>query len=197
MPSPRTSRSAWVLPAVAIAVVLVSLTSPDSSAAGETPPVLPARPIVSKAGPVANTDPVAKAGPGLAFGTTLGVFPGDLQAATGLLADWPRRQAPPSRPVALVPLYVSYAVLNGLDGHSTLRAIDGGASEGNPLMAPFARHPAAMAAVKAGMVAATILGVERLRKKHPVAAVVFMAAATSLYAVVAAHNYRLAHRLGR
>lgn len=100
-----------------------------------------------------------------------------------------------SRPAILLPLYVSYAALNGFDADSTRRAVRAGASEGNPVLSPFAGNTAAMIAVKTGFAAVTIVGIEKIRKKHPRAAIVFMAIATSAYAIVAAHNYRLAERL--
>jgi hypothetical protein len=42
----------------------------------------------------------------------------------------------PQRP-ALVPLYISFGVLQGLDVHSTVRALENGAVEANPLMKGF------------------------------------------------------------
>lgn len=94
----------------------------------------------------------------------------------------------------LLPLYVSFTALQALDAHSTLRALDAGATEANPLMGGMARTPAAFVAVKAGLAASTIYLVEKIRVKHRGAAIVLMAALNSLYATVVAHNYRVVPR---
>ena len=109
--------------------------------------------------------------------------------------DPPDAQGPaPPRPAALVPLYVSFATLQVLDVHSTLRAIDGGAREANPLVGAAAGSPATMIALKAGAGATLIYASERLWKRNRVAAVALMAAVSSAYAVVVAHNYAVARR---
>ena len=94
------------------------------------------------------------------------------------------------RPAALMPLYVSFAALQALDAHSTMRALGGGASEGNPLLKEVANRPVALMAVKAGVAASTIFLTEKLRVKNRVGAVVLMAALNSAYAMVVVHNYR-------
>jgi hypothetical protein len=96
----------------------------------------------------------------------------------------------PSRLGTLVPLYASFAMLQTLDAHSTIRAIENGATERNPLLRDLAGHPAGLFALKAGVTASTILLTEKIRKKHPVGAIVLMAALDSFYATVVVHNYR-------
>ena len=96
----------------------------------------------------------------------------------------------PSRLGALVPLYASFAMLQTLDAHSTTRAIQNGATERNPLLRDLAGHPAGLFALKAGVTASTILLTEKVRKKHPVGAIVLMTALNSFYATVVVHNYR-------
>jgi hypothetical protein len=91
----------------------------------------------------------------------------------------------------LLPLYASFAALQALDAHSTLRALDAGATEANPLMGGLTRTPAALLAVKAGMAASTIYLVEKVRIKSRGAAIALMAALNSLYATIVAHNYRV------
>ena len=56
------------------------------------------------------------------------------------------RRALPDRPAALAPLYVSFAALQVLDIHSTLRAPDFGAREANPLVGRLLASPAAFVA---------------------------------------------------
>jgi Domain of unknown function (DUF5658) len=96
----------------------------------------------------------------------------------------------PQRPDTLLPLYLSYATLQALDIHSTMRALDRGAVEANPLMKNLTASPASLIAVKAAGAAGVLYTTERLWKKNPAAAVVFMIAANSAMAFVVQHNYR-------
>jgi hypothetical protein len=99
---------------------------------------------------------------------------------------------------ALLPLYASFAALQGLDIHSTLRAIRGGrAREGNPVMTAVADSPAAFVALKAAAAAGVIYLTEHVRTRNRVGALVLMGALNTLYAVVVASNYRAAGRDGR
>jgi len=99
---------------------------------------------------------------------------------------------PTPRPVILVPMYASFATLQALDYHSTTTALSSGAArEANPLMRGVADNPAAFAVVKAGATAGTIWIAERMRKKHPAGAVVFMLASNAAMAAVVAHNYAI------
>ena len=98
----------------------------------------------------------------------------------------------PARPAPLVGLYVSLAGLQALDIASTQRALKAGAVEANPLVAPFARSPLALAAIKAGVTGATILASEQLWRSNRKAAVLTMLAVNAGYAAIAAHNYRVA-----
>ena len=102
------------------------------------------------------------------------------------------REQGPKRPSALMPLYASFIGLQALDYHSTRRAMNSGTtSEGNPLMKPFVSNDAAFIAVKASATAGTIFVTEKLRKKHPKAAVVLAAAFNAGMALVVTHNYRV------
>ena len=94
----------------------------------------------------------------------------------------------------LLPLYVSYGVLQALDVHSTTRALNRGGVESNPMMASVAGRPLAMSVLKAGGAAATIVLADRLRKRSRVGAVLLMAGVNSAYVMVVAHNYRIANR---
>jgi hypothetical protein len=98
--------------------------------------------------------------------------------------------ARPRRPDALMPLYLSYATLQALDIHSTMRALDRGAVEANPLMKNLTASPASLVAVKAAGAAGVLYTTEQLWKKNPTAAVVFMIAANSGMAWVVQHNYQ-------
>lgn len=99
---------------------------------------------------------------------------------------------PQTRPAPLVGLYVSLAGLHALDIVSTQKALAAGAVEANPVMAPFARSPLALAVVKAGVTGATILATEQIWKRNRKAAVLTMIALNATYGAIAARNYRVA-----
>ncbi len=90
----------------------------------------------------------------------------------------------------LIPLYASFAALQMLDAHSTIRAVRAGGVESNPLMGGLADKPAALFALKAGVALSTIALVDKVRGRSRVGAIVLMAALNSAYATVVAHNYR-------
>ena len=93
------------------------------------------------------------------------------------------------RPPSLVPMYVSFAALQGMDYVSTRRAIASGAGEeANPVMRGVVGNSAAFFAVKAGTTVLTTVVAERMWKKHPVRAVVLMLAANATMAAVVSHN---------
>lgn len=102
--------------------------------------------------------------------------------------------AAPNRPVALVPLYATFAALEALDVDSTLRAVSRGGYEMNPVLSGVTGSPAALAALKAGTTAAALVATERLRRHHPKTAVILMIGLNSALAAVAAHNYAVARQ---
>jgi len=87
--------------------------------------------------------------------------------------------------------YLGLGVLQTLDAHSTLRALDSGMQERNPLMRWASSHPAAFISLKGAATAGTILVAEKIRKKHPKRALAFMTAINAAYALVVVHNYRV------
>ena len=97
---------------------------------------------------------------------------------------------PQRRPAALTPLYVSFATLQALDLHSTMKGVAGGGAEANPAMKPLVSQPAAFMVAKVAATAATVYVSERLWRSHRVAAVVLMLGVNSAYAVIVASNYR-------
>ena len=78
-----------------------------------------------------------------------------------------------------------------LDAHSTLRGINAGATEANPVMGGIAHKPVALVAVKAGLTASTIYLVEKLRVRSRRASIALMAVLNSAYVTIVAHNYRV------
>jgi len=104
--------------------------------------------------------------------------------------DRPNRTSP-----LMASLYVSTAVMQALDVHSSLSAFHTGASEANSLMRGVAKNPAAFMVVKAGVAAGTILAAGQLSKRSKVAAVTTLIAINSAYAMVVSHNYRVARSM--
>jgi len=101
---------------------------------------------------------------------------------------------PPERPRLLVPLYVSFAALQALDAHSTLKAVGRGYVEVNPLVAPSSKNGAAMTAMKVAVTTSVIVASEKLWRHNRVAAVAAIIAINGAYAAIVAHNYRNANR---
>jgi hypothetical protein len=93
----------------------------------------------------------------------------------------------------MFPLYAAQVGLQALDIHSTTRAINAGASEGNALMSRIAGNPTALLFVKAGATASTIYLTEKVAKRSRLAAVITMVGLDSAYVLIVAHNYRSAH----
>ncbi len=99
---------------------------------------------------------------------------------------------PPGRPAGLVPLYVSFGLLQMLDAHSTTRALENGAVETNPFLTKIAGNPTAFYATKAATSAAAIYFAEKLWKRNRAASLVMMIALNSTYGMVVRHNYAVA-----
>ncbi len=94
-----------------------------------------------------------------------------IEALPPLTTQTPQRlQFPPSverpeRPAPLMPLYASFAALQGLDIYTTRRALENGAREGNPLMRSAVERDSTMIAMKAAGSVVAIWATERLWKK--------------------------------
>jgi hypothetical protein len=97
-----------------------------------------------------------------------------------------------SHRAAMSSLYIGLGALQGLDAHSTFKALGAGHVEQNPLIRWSTDHPVAFVSIKAAATLSTILVSERIRKKHPKRAIAFMTAINAAYAVVVAHNYATA-----
>jgi hypothetical protein len=88
-------------------------------------------------------------------------------------------------------LYVTFIGLQVLDAHSTIRALDRGARESNPVVAPFAHNTPALIALKAGTAAGVLYMTDRVRRHNRLASIVLMVAANSAYATIVSRNYRI------
>jgi len=104
----------------------------------------------------------------------------------------PMRNDSNTRPAVLPAMYVSFAVLQGLDAHSTQSALARGYTESNPLMRPASRDMRVMVAIKAAATVGTILVVENLWKRNRVAAILTMIGVNAGYGLVVGGNYRRA-----
>jgi len=93
--------------------------------------------------------------------------------------------------VLLRSLYVSTAVLQGLDVHSTLYAMRTGNNENNAVMRGLVARPALFIGVKASVGGGLILASHKMAKRDKVASIVMLAAVNSAYAAVVVHNYRI------
>jgi len=66
--------------------------------------------------------------------------------------------------IVMMSLYSATALVQGLDAHSTLKAINAGATERNPLMHALTAHPPVFVALKAGAAAGLIFAGQRPRE---------------------------------
>src|SRR5437870_2309681 len=123
---------------------------PDAANAPETP--LP--PATAAAPPAA--DPAGSPGPA-----------GPVPASV--------RETAPRHRALFSSLYVGLVTTQALDVHSTIRALDAGHKEANPLARWAAANPVTLVAYKTAATAGTLFLVERVRKKHPVRAVFLLA----------------------
>jgi hypothetical protein len=110
--------------------------------------------------------------------------------SAAVAAAW-KREAPKPAP-ALRALFVSYAVAQGLDMATTIRARNLGAVEANPVLGTS--YVQAFA-VKATLGTVTILAMRSMGKTHRKTAIITMLAANAATVAVAAHNLRIAGQL--
>jgi len=105
---------------------------------------------------------------------------------------------PASRPAILPALYAGSAALQAFDAYSTLKALNLGGVEANPVARTVVSNPAVFIGVKAAVSAASILAAEKMWKNHHrVAAIATMAATNSIMAMVAANNVKVLGQLQR
>lgn len=101
----------------------------------------------------------------------------------------------PGPSTLMTSLYASTAVMQALDVHSTLRALDRGAVEANPLMSGATGNKAMFIALKAGVAFSTVMAARNMSKRNKVAAVLTLVAVNSAYAMIVNHNYKVARGL--
>ncbi len=205
-PTKRLAHLAQVTGCAVLCLGFTSTPKPDgANGEGSAAAAAPCGPEPSPAGVLA--DPQGPVVSSTMLAVTRGLSadrpPGALRAAlaraavecarsdTGSARASPTR--PPPRPAALIPMYASLAALQALDIDSTLRGLDRGGAEQNPLVSSIASS-VMFPVVKGGATAAAIVATERLRRKHPLAAIGVMAGANAVYAVIVARNYAISGR---
>jgi hypothetical protein len=105
-------------------------------------------------------------------------------------------ESAPEKGIASAAMMVTYSttfVVQMYDAHTTIRALDAGAREMNPLLSPSSSDARTVIAV--GLVRATVidLALRSIAKRNKWAAVAAGAGINSAYLVVAAHNNRVAN----
>ncbi len=99
-------------------------------------------------------------------------------------------------PASLRRATMVYAIAGSLDVASTAAFVLRGGHEGNPLLAPLQKEPAAMLAVGVATSVTSVWAWNRLvGRKHPKIAKVGLYAASAAHVFLAANNYR--KHLGR
>jgi hypothetical protein len=140
----------------------------------------------------AGTVPVAQAAQPALVVQPLGIVIGEFPPAAIQPFVLPRAVPANRRPSALVPLYGTLAVLQGLDVHSTMRGVgSANGREANPVMKPFVNNGAAFLAVKTSATVGVIWMSEKVWRRHRKAAVVSVFIVNAVMAGVVANNYRV------
>lgn len=105
---------------------------------------------------------------------------------------------PLGRPALLPALYVGSGLLQAFDAYSTMKALNLGGVEANPVMKNAVSNPLAFIGIKASVTAASILAAERMWKNHHrTAAIATMLASNGFMVWVAAHNASIVNGLQR
>jgi hypothetical protein len=113
----------------------------------------------------------------------------------------PSRPAPPppitfaERPkpsIVLTSLYATTILVQGLDAHSTFKALDNGARESNPIVGPLAGSKPGFLMLKAGIATATIYAAHSLARRNKVAAIAALVAVNTGYLLIVRSNYHVA-----
>ena len=99
------------------------------------------------------------------------------------------------RPLILPALYMSTAVLQGLDAYTTLNGLSHGAVEANPMARGVVGHPAAFVAVKGAMAALSVYAAEKTWKRNKAGAVALLIVSNSVTAYVVKHNMDVTRNL--
>ena len=121
-------------------------------------------------------------------------MPAGAQSQEGNGTDQDRKEPPKKLQILLG----TQAILHSVDMFTTVRNLQfSGAREGNPLLAPFARHPPALVTLSSGVDALQMYTITRLHRRHPKLAMAWAAILVGTEAFVVANNVRVAGQLER
>ena len=95
----------------------------------------------------------------------------------------------------MMSLYAFSAVVQGLDAHSTFKALDVGAVEQNPFFGDIGRHRPVFVAFKVCVTAAVVYAASGMAHKSKLRAALALAAVDSAYLAIAHHNYQVARTM--
>lgn len=110
-----------------------------------------------------------------------------LPPVVGVNSPLPRFEATPARPKAMLPLYSTLVTLQAADAMLTMRGLNAGAHELNPLM----RNSTAMTVTKVATMATTVVIAEKMWKRNKPAAIAALIAANAVSGIVVARNARI------
>ena len=122
-------------------------------------------------------------------------FANSEQVAARAPSDLGRPSNPASTDRLLIALQAATVATQALDIHSTLKAVNHGAVEANPMMSGLVQNKAAFIGVKAGITAGLMYATHKMAKRNKVGAIVTASAVNSVYLIVAHHNYKVARSL--
>jgi hypothetical protein len=97
-------------------------------------------------------------------------------------------------PAFVKKMYFGLGALHATDAVTTLVVINRGGREMNPLLQGAVGNPAALFAIKAGIVAGTVFAIENVRREHPVLATASLIAINGTLAAIAVNNVTVAAR---
>src|SRR6187401_1439355 len=109
------------------------------------------------------------------------------------------RTAPgvPGRKRLLLTLEATFIGLQALDTASTLRALDRGLVEGNPVMRGLTNNPGAFIAMKSATTVSIVLLARKMTGRHHLANILLMSALDGAYSFIVARNLALTASHGR
>jgi hypothetical protein len=121
---------------------------------------------------------------------TAGAQPAPDATTSAAAPDVSVRVTGDARSAAMLPLYATFVALQGFDLQSTASALRRGGTEGNPIMKLSSQMPY-LVALKGASTVGVVLTTERIRKRHPVAALLMMAGLNVGYGLIVAHNFSI------
>ena len=115
-----------------------------------------------------------------------------LGAASPIAAPAPRLATSSAASPSFVALQIGFGALQAMDVYSTMRALDAGSTEANPLVRGAARHPMALSTVKLAGATSSLLLLRHVNTRNRILAAATLAAVNGAYAIVVTRNLRTA-----